>query len=65
MTRMKLTDGSGAPEERSHQEKLAFSLVESLGVEGAIHACQANCWDGVLECVRSLRSNIRAAGAGA
>ena len=65
MTRINMTDETGGAEQRSHQEKLAFSLVESLGIEGAIHACQANCWDGVLECVRSLRSNIRVAGAGA
>ena len=63
MTRMTLTDETGGPEQRSHQEKLAFSLIESLGIEGAIHACQANCWDGVLECVQSFRSNTEAAGA--
>ena len=57
MTRMTLTDEPGGADQRSHQEKLAFSLVESLGVEGAIHACQANCWDGVLVCVQSFRSN--------
>lgn len=55
MTRIELTDGSGDPEARSHQEKLAFSLVQNLGIEGAIHACQANSWDGVLEYVRSFR----------
>ena len=57
MTRIELTDGSGGPEERSHQEKLAFSLVQSLGIEGAIHACRANSWDGVLKCVLLLRGN--------
>ena len=55
MTRISLTDGSGGPDERSHQEKLAFSLVENLGIEGAIHACQANAWDGVLVYVRGFR----------
>ena len=60
MTRIKLTDGSGGPEERSHQEKLALSLVQSLGIEGAIHACQANSWDGVLEYVLSFRGNAEA-----
>ncbi len=55
MTRIELTDGSGGPEARSHQEKLAVSLVQSLGIEGAIHACQANSWDGVLEHVLSIR----------
>jgi hypothetical protein len=33
---------------RSCQEQLARSLLDSLGREGAIHACQANNWDGVL-----------------
>ncbi len=63
MTRINMTDKPGGADQRSHQEKLAFSLVESLGVEGAIHACQANCWDGVLECVQSFRSNGDTAGA--
>ncbi len=63
MTRTELTNGSGGPDERSHQEKLAVSLVQSLGLEGAIHACQANSWDGVLEYVLSLRGNSGAVGA--
>jgi hypothetical protein len=63
MTRINMTDGTGGAEQRSHQEKLACSLVESLGVEGAIHAYQANCWDGVLEYVQSIRTNTEAAGA--
>lgn len=49
MTRNNSTDSSGGPEAGSHQEKLAVSLIQSLGIEGAIHACQANSWDGVLE----------------
>lgn len=32
----------------SEQAKLAKSLMENLGREGAIHACRANGWDGVL-----------------
>ncbi len=60
MTRIELTDQGGGPEERSHQEKLAVSLVQSLGIEGAVHACQANSWDGVLEYVLSLRGNAGA-----
>ena len=55
MTRIQLTDGNGGVEARSHQEKLALSLVQSLGFEGAIHACRANSWDGVLQYVLSLR----------
>ncbi len=60
MTRTNLTNGSGGPDDRSHQEKLAFSLVQSLGIEGAVHACQANSWDGVLEYVLSLRGKAGA-----
>ena len=63
MTRINLTNGSGGPEERSHQEKLAFSVVQNLGIEGAVHACQANSWDGVLEYVLSFRGNAGAVGA--
>lgn len=63
MTRNNSTDGSGGPEVGSHQEKLAVSLIQSLGIEGAIHACQANSWDGVLEYVLSRRGNAGAAGA--
>ena len=62
MTRTILTDGSGGPEARSHQEKLAVSLIQSLGIEGAIHACQANSWDGVLKCVLLLRGHAGHAG---
>ncbi len=40
---------------QNHQRKLAISLVSSLGTEGAIHACQANSWDGVLKWVIALR----------
>ncbi len=63
MTRIQLTDGSGGPEARNHQEKLAVSLVDSLGIEGAIHACQANSWDGVLKYVLLFRGPEAAAGA--
>ena len=31
------------------QAKLAMALVDSLGIEGAISACRANGWDGVLD----------------
>ncbi len=60
MTRINLTDGIGGSEQRSHQEKLAFSLVQSLGIDGAIHACQANSWDGVLAYVLSFRGTTGA-----
>ncbi len=54
MMRVELTNGNGGPEERSHQETLAVSLIESLGFEGAIHACRANSWDVVLRYVMSF-----------
>ena len=60
MTRTKSTDGIGDSEQRSHQEKLAFSLVQSLGIDGAIRACQANSWDGVLAYVLSFRGTTGA-----
>ena len=41
---------------RPYQAQLAASLVDTLGLQGAIYACQANAWDGVLECVLAFRS---------
>jgi hypothetical protein len=38
-------------ENRLYQERLAAALVDCLGVEGAVRACQANGWDGVLSCL--------------
>ena len=54
MIRVQSTNGNGESEGRSHQETLAVSLIESLGFEGAIHACRANSWDGVLRYVMSF-----------
>ena len=34
---------------RSYQEQLALTLLACLGREGALHACRANAWDGVLD----------------
>ena len=62
MTRIQLTDGIGGAEQCSRQEELAQSLVQSLGFEGAIHACRANSWDGVLQYVLSLRGAAGAEG---
>ena len=39
---------------QDYQRKLAISLVSSLGTKGAIYACQANVWDGVLTWVVAL-----------
>ena len=41
----------------SNQEQLAASLVDCLGVDGAIYACQANAWEGVLRFVLPHRKN--------
>ncbi len=41
---------------RPYQAQLAASLVDTLGLQGAIFACQANAWDGVLECVMAFRA---------
>ncbi len=62
MMRVESTDGNGESEQRSHQETLAVSLIESLGFEGAIHACRANSWDGVLRYVMSLHGAGHGAG---
>lgn len=35
-------------ETRNYQEQLALSLLDCLGWEEAVHACQENTWDGVL-----------------
>ncbi len=40
---------------RPYQAQLAASLIDTLGLHGAIYACQANAWDGVLECVLAFR----------
>jgi hypothetical protein len=39
---------------QDYLRKLAISLISSLGVDGAIHVCQANSWDGVLNWVMAL-----------
>lgn len=51
---------STAESNRHHQEQLAASLVNTLGVEGAMHACQANAWAGVLECVLARSRDVLA-----
>lgn len=42
---------------RSSQEQLAASLIDCLGVDGAIYACQANAWEGVLRHVLPYRQD--------
>ena len=36
---------------RPYQAELARSLIDTLGFDGAIYACQSNAWEGVLACV--------------
>lgn len=35
--------------DRREQARLALTLIDSLGIDGAIFACRANGWDGVLD----------------
>ena len=44
---------------RSTQTRLATRLIDSLGLDGAIAACRANAWDGVLQCVLAYRAGTR------
>ena len=50
---MAQTNRIDAIDKRKRQEKFADSLIECLGVDGAIRACRANVWDGVLVLVLS------------
>ena len=50
---MTQTNRIDAIDKRKRQEKFADSLIECLGVDGAIRACRANVWDGVLGLVLS------------
>ena len=59
-----MTQQEGAALIANHpcQARLAESLISTLGLEGAVHACQANTWDGVLQCVLAYRTGSRGAG---
>ncbi len=46
--RRDIPDYDSRPDNHGYQEQLARSLVNCLGHDGAIHACQSNGWDGVL-----------------
>ena len=48
MTTLELTGEAGTTEPLNHQEKLADLLVQNLGYDGAVQACRANLWAGVL-----------------
>ena len=45
-------------QKRIEQAKLAMALVDNLGLDGAIHACRANGWDGVLDVIRGLEIKV-------
>ena len=49
VTKGEQNDHTKAPDNHSYQQQLAHSLVKCLGQDGAVHACQANAWDGVLD----------------
>ena len=53
------TDRMDAINNRMRQEKFADSLIACLGVDGAIHACRANVWDGVLGLVLRHRRIVK------
>ena len=38
-----------AADNRDYQQRLAASLVGTMGIEGAVETCLSNGWDGVLE----------------
>ena len=48
-------EGAALIANRPYQARLAESLISTLGIEGAVFACQANTWDGVLQCVLASR----------
>lgn len=54
---MAINGGVDANDTRNNQEQLAASLIDCLGVDGAIYACQANAWDGVLRYVLPHRKD--------
>jgi hypothetical protein len=56
---MAQTNRIDAIDKRKRQEKFADSLIECLGVDGAIRACRANVWDGVLGLVLSAERCTR------
>ncbi len=43
---------------RPDQARLARSLIDTLGLDGAIYACRSNAWHGVLECVLAYRGGL-------
>ena len=38
----------------AYQRRLALSLIDAVGFDGAIRYCRNNSWDGVLRAVRAL-----------
>ncbi len=45
--------------DRREQVRLALALVDSLGLDGAVFACRANGWDGVLDLLVGYRRQDR------
>ena len=48
---MQQTIPSTSEDNHSYQRQLADSLIQCLGHDGAVYACQANTWHGVLAIV--------------
>ena len=46
--------------DEAYQCRLALSLIDSVGFDGAIRYCRNNSWDGVLRAVQALRGTGRA-----
>ncbi|MFQ5773481.1 MAG: hypothetical protein ACE5GS_03075 [Kiloniellaceae bacterium] len=49
-------DRESRPDDRDGLGELAEALVETLGFEGAVRACRANVWDGVLASVMARQA---------
>ncbi len=54
------TEGVAA-ENRDYQQRLAASLVGTMGIERAVETCLSNGWDGVLERVLCAAEERRVA----
>jgi len=41
---------------RNQQQRLARQLIDCLGRESAVHVCQVNGWEGILEAILSAEA---------
>ena len=49
---------SPAGDDTLYQTRLAESLLASLGTHEAIHVCQENGWEGVLQVILALQRTV-------